>query len=128
MAAIRAKNTTPELIVRRGLHSRGLRFRLHAKALPGTPDLIFASRRTVVFVHGCFWHAHAGCRYYKVPQTRTSHWVAKLEGNRERDARDRAALEAQGWRVLVVWECELRGRKADEVAASLDTLANTIRS
>lgn len=124
MAAIRSKDTKPELIVRRGLHARGLRFRLHRRDLPGRPDIIFPSRRIALFVHGCFWHAHRDCRYYKLPETYKERWREKLEGNRARDERDQAALKALGWRVLVIWECELRS----EVSKQLDELAETIRA
>jgi DNA mismatch endonuclease (patch repair protein) len=123
MAAIKAKDTKPELIVRRGLHARGLRFRLHRRDLPGRPDIVFPSRRIVLFVHGCFWHAHEGCHYFKVPETDHDRWREKLEGNRARDERDQATLKALGWRVLVVWECELRG----DVSKQLDELADMIR-
>lgn len=122
MSAIRSKDTKPELIVRRGLHARGLRYRLHQRNLPGKPDLVFPSRRVVLFVHGCFWHAHAGCRYYKVPKTAPERWRKKLEGNRARDMRDQSALISCGWRVIVVWECELRGgaaKRLDELAADI---------
>jgi DNA mismatch endonuclease (patch repair protein) len=124
MSAIRSKDTRPELIVRRGLHARGLRYRLHRKDLPGKPDLVFPSRRVVLFVHGCFWHAHAGCRYYKIPRTESERWRKKLEGNRARDVRDQSALISIGWRVVVVWECELRGA----VAKRLDELASEIQA
>lgn len=124
MAAIRGKDTKPELIVRSGLQKRGLRFRLHVKHLPGRPDLVFASRRVVLFVHGCFWHAHEGCRYYKVPKTDEARWREKLEGNRARDERDQLALVANGWRVIVVWECELRA----SAEKRLDELAKEIRA
>lgn len=124
MAAIRSRDTKPEMIVRRGLHARGLRFRLHRAGLPGRPDLVFPSRRVAVFVHGCFWHAHDGCRYYRLPATDQARWQAKLEGNRARDARDRAALALMGWRVFVVWECELRG----DAEGRLDELAEMIRT
>lgn len=128
MAAIRAKDTKPEMIVRRGLHARGLRFRLHRKGLPGRPDLAFIDRRVAVFVHGCFWHAHEGCRYFKLPKTEPAKWKAKLEGNRTRDERDRGALEELGWRVIVVWECELKGKTDVDLARLLDELAVAIRA
>lgn len=124
MAAIKAKNTKPEMIVRRGLHSRGLRFRLHRRDLPGCPDLVFPSKLTALFVHGCFWHAHEGCRYFKLPATDVERWRTKLDGNRTRDKRDQAALRSLGWRVFVVWECELRG----DVTNRLDDLARIIRT
>lgn len=126
MAAIKSKNTKPELIVRKGLHARGLRYRLHRKSLPGTPDLVLPSRRVVVFVNGCFWHAHEGCRHFKLPKTDQSRWKAKLEGNRQRDADNQRALKSLGWRVIVVWECSLRGKSADEVSQFLDELAQTV--
>lgn len=124
MAAIKAKNTKPEMIVRRGLHSKGLRFRLHRRDLPGCPDLVFPSKRIALFVHGCFWHAHEGCRYFKLPGTDQERWQSKLEGNRTRDERDQAALRSLGWKVFVVWECELRG----DVTKRLDELAKMIRA
>lgn len=113
MAGIRAKDTKPEMIVRRALHARGFRYRLHAPELPGKPDLVFPKYRSVVMIHGCFWHGH-DCPLFKVPGTRTEFWLAKIGRNRERDAEVRQALAALGWRVLEVWECELRAaRKAD---------------
>lgn len=117
MAAIRGKNTGPELIVRRVLSAMDYRYRLQGRGLPGRPDLVFASRRSVVFVHGCFWHRHA-CRFGRVtPRTRGAFWQTKLGGNRERDKRNIRALRRQGWRVLVVWECQLRA--VDKLASRL---------
>ena len=112
MSGIRSKDTRPEMIVRRALHARGFRYRLHVKDLPGKPDLVFPRYRSVVMVHGCFWHGHS-CHLFKVPSTRTEFWLAKIGRNRERDAEVRQALAGLGWRVLEVWECELRdARKA----------------
>ena len=108
MAAIRGKNTAPELAVRRILHAMGLRFRLHRKDLPGRPDIVLPRHRTVVFVHGCFWHRHEGCSYTTTPKTRQEFWQAKFDGNVARDRRNQADLVQLSWRVLVVWECELR--------------------
>ena len=108
MAAIRGKDTAPELAVRRILHAMGLRFRLHRKDLPGRPDIVLPKHRTVVFVHGCFWHRHAGCRYTTTPRTRQEFWQSKFAANVERDSRNRTDLQQLGWRVIVVWECELR--------------------
>lgn len=107
MAKVRGKDTRPEPAVRRFLHSRGLRFRLHRRDLPGRPDLVFPSRRLVVLVHGCFWHQHPGCKRARLPATRAEFWRGKLEANVERDARALAALAEAGWTVLVVWECEI---------------------
>lgn len=108
MSGIRGKHTKPELLVRKYLHRRGLRFRLHAKGLPGKPDLVFPKHRAVVFVHGCFWHRHAGCKYASTPHSREQFWANKLSENVARDTYQTSALEGLGWRVLIVWECELR--------------------
>ena len=108
MAGIGSRNTKPELVLRRGLHARGLRFRLHNRKLPGTPDLVFRRFGAVCFVHGCFWHRHEGCRYTTTPATREEFWQGKFAANVERDRRNRRALLDAGWRVAVVWECALR--------------------
>ena len=108
MAAIRGKDTAPELAIRRILHAMGLRFRLHRKDLPGRPDIVLPKHRTVVFVHGCFWHRHKDCRHTTTPQTRQEFWQTKFASNVERDRRNRTDLQQLGWRVIVVWECELR--------------------
>lgn len=117
MSGIRGRDTGPEMRVRRLLHGRGYRFRLHRRDLPGSPDLVLPRHRVVVFVHGCFWHFHAGCRLAKVPGSRPDFWRTKLLGNRARDAVAIDALRADGWRVLVVWECWLRATRDDEAAA-----------
>lgn len=122
MRAVRSRDTKPELTVRRFLHAARLRYILHDRRLPGSPDLVFPKYRTVVFVHGCFWHQHANCHAASHPRSNTEYWSRKLTGNVERDARNRTSLEASGWRVLVIWECEIRERDA------LDHLAETIRS
>ena len=109
MAKVRSKDTGPEMTVRRAVHARGYRFRLHRKDLPGTPDIVLPRHRMAVFVHGCFWHGCTRCdRGRRLPKTRTDFWQAKLTGNRERDLRNIVALEALGWRVVVVWECDTR--------------------
>lgn len=107
MARIRAKNTKPEITVRRIAHSLGYRFRLHRKDLPGKPDLVFPGRRAVIFVHGCFWHGHPdpACKEAVPPKSRLDYWLPKLSRNKERDASNVQALEAAGWRILIVWEC-----------------------
>lgn len=109
MQAIKAQNTKPELWLRRHLHAAGFRYRLNAKELPGKPDLVLPKYKAVIFIHGCFWHAH-GCHLFKLPATRTDFWKAKLNGNKERDLRQKALLEQQGWRVLTVWECSIKGK------------------
>lgn len=108
MSGIRGRDTAPELLVRHGLHQRGLRYVLGGRGLPGRPDLVFPSRRTVVFVHGCFWHRHSGCRYAYMPKTRPEFWAAKLGGNADRDARNASRLKELGWHVEVIWECALK--------------------
>jgi len=107
MAGIRSKNTKPEMVVRRFLHGQGYRYRLHRKDLPGTPDLVLPKYQAVIFVHDCFWHGH-DCRYYRLPKTRTAFWAEKIAGNRSRDEKNQRLLEAEGWRVIVVRECEIR--------------------
>ncbi|MBD3574033.1 DNA mismatch endonuclease Vsr [Brevundimonas diminuta] len=124
MSGIRGADTRPELLVRRHLHAAGFRFRLHARALRGRPDLVLPRWKAAVFVHGCFWHRHAGCRYATTPATRPDFWREKFERNLERDAAVRVALEEEGWRVATVWECALRR----EPAQTLDALAAWIRS
>lgn len=113
MSGIRGKNTKPELVVRRYLHASGLRFRLHKRGLPGRPDLVLARWNVVVFVHGCFWHGHDGCRYFRVPGTRTDFWVKKIGGNAERDVRTERQLRELGWRVIVIWECAIRNNREE---------------
>lgn len=108
MSRIRSKDTNPELLLRRELHAARFRFRLHRKDLPGCPDLVFPSRRAVIFVHGCFWHGHA-CPMYTMPATRPEFWRAKIETNHARDLRSVESLRDAGWRVLIIWECALRG-------------------
>lgn len=109
MSRIRSRDTRPELQLRRALHAQGLRYRLHDRTLPGTPDLVFSSRRAVIFVHGCFWHGH-DCPLGVTPGTRTAFWEDKIGRNRARDRASESALQNAGWRVLTVWECALRGR------------------
>lgn len=111
MAAIKGRNTRPEMLVRQLLHHMGYRFRLHRRDLPGRPDIVMPGRRIAIFVHGCFWHRH-DCANSVTPKTRTEWWSAKFNRNVERDAANEAALNALGWRVLTIWECELR----DEIA------------
>ncbi|KAA5602829.1 DNA mismatch endonuclease Vsr [Blastochloris sulfoviridis] len=108
MSRIRCKDTSPEMVVRRAVHALGFRYRLHVDKLPGRPDLVFSGRRKVIFVHGCFWHRHEGCRFAYMPKTRHEFWSAKLERNRERDREVIHRLNEAGWKVMVVWECETR--------------------
>jgi DNA mismatch endonuclease (patch repair protein) len=117
MSGIRGKNTRPELRVRRFLHHRGFRFRLHDPALPGKPDIVLPRHRTVVLVHGCFWHRHAGCPFSYSPSSNSLFWADKFRQNQERDARQIEALTQSGWAVTIVWECETRSD--DELALAL---------
>jgi DNA mismatch endonuclease, patch repair protein len=114
MRSIRGKNTRPEMIVRRSAHALGYRYRVHGVKLPGRPDLVFSRRRKVVFVHGCFWHQHEGCKLAKVPKSNLEYWLPKLERNRLRDARAQADLRGLGWQLLVIWECEVDDQKLAE--------------
>jgi DNA mismatch endonuclease (patch repair protein) len=132
MAAVRGRNTKPELLIRKALHAAGYRYRLHAKGLPGKPDLVFPSRRAVIFVNGCFWHGH-DCHLFHWPLTRQNFWQAKIGGNITRDRHVRDQLAAAGWRIADIWECALKGRgklPLDEVisrcAAFLDGDARTL--
>lgn len=126
MAGIRGSNTRPELLVRRALHARGLRFSLHKRSLPGTPDIVLTRWHTVVFVHGCFWHWH-GCKLSKMPGTNVEFWRAKLRTNVANDARHRISLERTGWKVVYVWECELKGKSPEAIAAVIDRVERQIR-
>ncbi len=108
MSGIRSRNTKPELLIRRALHARGFRYRLHAKTVPGRPDMVFPRFRAAVFVHGCFWHGHA-CPLFRLPGTRTEFWAAKIARNRARDMEVAELLDQAGWRRLTVWECAMRG-------------------
>lgn len=108
MAGIRCKDTEPEMVLRRALHARGFRYRLHGKDIPGRPDLILAKYRAVVFVHGCFWHRHGGCRFATTPTSRSTFWTAKFEANRKRDKDVQCLLASKGWRVATIWGCALR--------------------
>lgn len=114
MSRIRSKDTKPEIMVRSLLHRKGYRFRLHSKDLPGKPDIVLRKYKTAVFVHGCYWHRHSGCKFAYEPKSRVEFWTAKFHDNVERDKRNRNALEALGWRVLVIWECEVADRSCLE--------------
>lgn len=127
MSRIRGKDTKPEMLVRRGLHSRGMRYRLHDARLPGRPDLVFPQFNAVVFVHGCFWHVH-NCALSKLPATRQDFWKNKLEKNAERDRKAIEALQLAGWRVIIVWECALRGRAKQAEDDVMNIASSEIRS
>jgi len=116
MSRIRSKNTKPEILVRKWLHKQGFRFRLHQKDLPGKPDIVLPKYRTVIFVHGCFWHRHPGCKKTTTPSTNTEFWEEKFRKNVDRDVRNRETLEALGWKVIVVWECEVKDSEQSGIA------------
>lgn len=122
MSRIQGKNTSPELLVRQGLHALGFRFRIHAKHLPGKPDLVLPKYKASIFIHGCFWHGH-NCRYFRAPQTRPEFWLEKIRNNQARDQRQVAALRALGWRVLIVWECAVRSMKKQKSSLLIDQIA-----
>lgn len=108
MSRIRSKDTKPEILVRRFLFSEGFRFRLHSKALPGKPDIVLRKYKTVINIHGCFWHGHKGCKYFVIPKTRTIWWTAKISRNVENDSKNKKLLVKSGWKVITIFECELR--------------------
>lgn len=115
MARVRSKNTRPELFVRKLVFALGYRYRLHAKDLPGHPDLVFRKSRKVIFVHGCFWHRHANCALARLPKSRLEFWIPKLEGNKRRDRRINGVLARRGWKVLTIWQCQLKRTKGLEL-------------
>lgn len=123
MSRIRGKDTKPELLVRKYLFSKGYRYRLHDGSLPGRPDIILKKHRTVIFVHGCFWHGHDGCRYAVIPKTRTDWWISKITKNKQNDYRATERLRLQNWNVLIVFECELKNERKEE---TLNRIINDI--
>jgi len=127
MRAIRGKNTSPELTLRKLLFARGFRFRLHVRTLSGNPDIVLPKYRVAIFVHGCFWHGH-NCYLFKLPTSRREFWLTKISQNRQRDSRDTQALLASGWRVLCVWECALKGRLKWDAEELGDRITTWIRS
>jgi len=125
MSRIKGKNTKPEMLVRKFLFSQGLRYRLYSKKLPGKPDIVLPRYKTVIFVNGCFWHGHEGCRYFVVPKTRTDFWLNKINVNIQNDNKISGLLENMGWQVITVWECELKKEKRE---STLCMLINNIKS
>ena len=115
MSAIKGKDTKPEIIVRKYLFSKGLRYRIHVKKLPGSPDIVLPKYKTVIFVHGCFWHGHEGCKYFKMPKSNEYFWEQKINRNRARDIANEFVLQTEGWRVIRIWECELKKVKDREI-------------
>ena len=125
MSCIKGKNTKPEEIVRKALFANGFRYRKNDRRLPGTPDIVLPKYRTVIFVNGCFWHGHTGCKYYVVPKTNTEFWLNKITSNIERDAIKATQLKELGWRVITIWECEL---KKDKRELTLENIIKSIRA
>ncbi len=121
MSRIRAKDTKPEMLVRKFLHANGFRYKLHDKTLPGKPDIVLPKYRTVIFVHGCFWHGHTNCKYFKVPKTRTKWWLAKINRNKANDEKAQKALRKEGWKVINIWECSLKRTRITRKLNSLLT-------
>lgn len=119
MSRIKGKDTKPEMLVRRFLHANGFRYRLHDKKLPGKPDIVLPKYKTVIFVHGCFWHGHDNCKYYVVPKTRTEWWLSKINGNKANDVKAFEALKKEGWMVIEVWECGLKPIKLSKTLGNL---------
>ena len=125
MSQIKGKNTKPEMLVRKFLFANGFRYRLHDKTLPGKPDIILLKYKTVIFVNGCFWHGHKGCDLFVVPKTKTEWWLNKIKTTQKKDKQSEIELNVQGWRVIYVWECELKKDKVDE---TLNTLKDKIKN
>jgi len=119
MSRIRSAHTQPEIVVRKFLHARGFRYTLHNKKLPGRPDIVLPKYKTIVFIHGCFWHGHANCKYYVVPKTRTEWWLNKINTNKDNDTKAIKALKKEGWKIIIIWECNLKPAKIEKTLASL---------
>ncbi len=119
MSRIKGKNTKPEMLVRQFLHANGFRYRLHVKNLPGNPDIVLSKYKTVIFINGCFWHGHEGCKYFVLPKTRTKWWQEKITGTKIRDAKAEIQLNKMGWHVIRIWECELKPKAVSELYESL---------
>ena len=119
MSQIKAKNTKPEMLVRKFLHAQGFRYKLHDKKLPGKPDLVLPKYKAVIFIHGCFWHGHNDCKYFVVPKTRTEWWLNKINTNKTNDAKAMKALKKDGWKIVNVWECDLKPLKVEKTFLSI---------
>jgi DNA mismatch endonuclease, patch repair protein len=119
MSMIRSKNTKPEMLVRKFLHAQGFRYKLHDKKLPGKPDIVLPKYKTVIFIHGCFWHGHKDCRYFIVPKTRTEWWLNKINSNIANDTKAVKALKKDGWKIINLWECNLHSSKLNRTQSWL---------
>lgn len=127
MAAIKSKNTKPELMIRKGLFAKGFRYKVHDKNLPGKPDLVLPKYNAVIFIHGCFWHGH-GCHLFKWPKTRTEFWKDKIEGNKARDKKVLQKLKEKGWRTLVIWECSIKGVGRQDVLDVVNEVSDWLKT
>jgi DNA mismatch endonuclease, patch repair protein len=119
MSRIKGKDTKPEILVRKFLFSKGFRYRLHDKKLPGRPDIVLPKYKIVIFIHGCFWHGHEGCKYFVIPKTRTDWWVNKINGNILKDRENEYLLKEKGWKIIIIWECELKPSKTVQTLSQL---------
>ena len=126
MSRIKAKDTKPELLVRKYLFCKGFRYRVNVKDLPGKPDIVLPKYKTVIFIHGCFWHGHEGCKYFVIPKTRTEWWTEKIRKNKERDQQEHEALRKTGWNIITVWECQLKPRKREQTLEGILLLLQKI--
>lgn len=126
MAAVKSKDTKPEMVVRKYLWSRGFRYRVNNPRLPGHPDIVLRKYHTCIFVNGCFWHGHEGCKYFRMPKTNTEFWERKISRNRERDREEQKQLARMGWHCITVWECELKGERREKTLESLEYTLNHI--
>jgi len=119
MSQIKGRNTKPEMLVRKFLHAQGFRYKLHDKTLPGKPDIVLPKYKTVIFIHGCFWHGHKDCKYYIVPKTRTEWWLQKINGNIANDEKAVKALKKDGWKIITIWECDLKPAKVEKTLKAI---------
>lgn len=126
MSRIKGKNTKPEILVRKHLYSNGFRYRLNVKKLPGTPDIVLKKYRTVIFINGCFWHGHKGCKYFVIPKTKKEWWTDKIRKTQERDLKHQSKLKMIGWNIVVIWECQLKKNVQETTLSELNYLLNKI--
>ena len=126
MSRIKGKNTKPEMLVRRYLHSRGYRYRVNVRRLPGTPDIVLRKYRTAIFINGCLWHGHEGCRYYVLPKSNSQYWQQKIERNKQRDIEKRIQLRLLGWHTIIIWECQLKPKNCHTTLHALEQTLNKI--
>jgi DNA mismatch endonuclease (patch repair protein) len=119
MSQIKSRDTKPEMLVRKFLHAQGFRYKLHDKNLPGHPDIVLPKYKTIIFIHGCFWHGHSNCKYFTLPKTRATWWLHKINTNKANDAKAVRASKKQGWKIITVWECKLKPAKAEKTLVSL---------